>query len=63
MAKHDNQHEETGPEFHLRLQRQLDREAWEGRDDIGDKFPERAVVHEIEPFGDGREHIYRTRGK
>lgn len=52
-----HEHEETAPEFHQRVQKQMDRESWIGRDDIGAEFPERAIVHEMEP-SDSREHVY-----
>lgn len=58
----DGGHPETAPEFNRRVQDQMDREAFVGRDDVGACFPTPGIVHEYPSF-DAEPHIYRERKK
>lgn len=58
----ENTHEESNHEFHRRVQDQMDRDSWVGRDDVGCDFPDKGIVHEIGP-ADGQDHIYKIGGK
>lgn len=60
MMPSENTHPETTPEYHRRVQDQMDMDSWVGRDDVACHFPEKAIVHEIEtPDMDDPPHVYK----
>lgn len=40
---------ETAPEYSRRIQDQLDNDSWQGRDTVGNIFPEPAEIVEYDP--------------
>lgn len=44
----DKTHDETGAEHLRRVHHQMDEDSWIGRDRLGDDFPRRGIVHEMD---------------
>lgn len=54
----DSGRTETDHEYARRVQDSIDQDTWRGTDRVGDRFPDKAVVHDL-PQDDSL-HIYRT---
>lgn len=55
----EDSHLESNGEYHRRVQRRMEEDAFQGVDTVGARFPERAIVHEMTPPSEQEPpHVY-----
>jgi len=54
----DSGRTETDHEYRRRVQDEMDQDSWRGTDRVGNRFPEKAQIHDLP--ADDTIHIYRT---